>query len=182
MSDTFAAFWFRRDLRLDDNAGLFHALTSGKPVIPVFIFDREILDQLPAEDARVDFIHRSLHELQAQLAGMGSSLSVCYGLPSEIWPQLLKEFPIQAVYTNHDYEPYARQRDGQLADFFRAQGVDFHTFKDQVIFEKDEVLTGQGTPYTVFTPYSRKWKATLTKDHLKDYGTEAHFTQFFKSA
>lgn len=178
----YSVFWFRRDLRLDDNAGLFHALTSGKPVIPIFIFDKEILDELPREDARVDFLHRTLSGMQDELGKLGSSMVVKYGNPAEVWDDLLSEFPgIKAVFTNHDYEPYAIQRDQEVREMLASKGISFQTFKDQVIFEKEEILSGKGTPYTVFTPYSRNWKATLTKAHTTDYGTEAHFSSFFKS-
>lgn len=178
----FSVFWFRRDLRLDDNAGLFHALTSGRPVIPVFIFDREILDELPAKDARVDFLHQTLSALQTELKQLGSSLVVKYGQPMEVWQEILATFPqVKAVFTNHDYEPYATQRDTEVAEMLGENGIAFHTFKDQVIFEKEEILSGKGTPYTVFTPYSKNWKATLTKAHVADYGTEGHYAAFFKS-
>ncbi len=178
----FSVFWFRRDLRLDDNAGLFHALTSGRPVIPVFIFDTEILDELPPKDARVDFIHRTLEELQEKLREFGSSLLVKYGEPLQVWEEILSEYEgIKAVFTNHDYEPYALQRDREVGEILAQKGISFHTFKDQVIFEKKEILSGKGTPYTVFTPYSKNWKATLSPAHLTDYGTEAHFSHFFSS-
>ena len=178
----YSVFWFRRDLRLDDNAGLYHALTSGRAVIPVFIFDKEILDELPAKDARVNFIHQYLSEMQAQLRAWGSSLLVKYGEPMEVWQEIVREYAgIRAVYTNHDYEPYAIQRDEAVAQFLSGKSITFHTFKDQVIFEKKEILTGQEKPYTVFTPYSKKWKSSLTKAHLADYGTEAHWDSFFKT-
>lgn len=157
-----AAFWFRRDLRLEDNTGLFHALRSGLPVIPVFIFDRDILDPLPRQDARVEFIHQALSGMQQQLAAAGSSLVVRHGTVQETWQALLEQYPgIRAVYTNHDYEPYARSRDAHLEAWFRARGIAFHTFRDQVLFEKEELLSGSGKAYSVFTPYSRKWKDQL---------------------
>ncbi|MFK7923766.1 MAG: deoxyribodipyrimidine photo-lyase [Bacteroidia bacterium] len=176
------AFWFRRDLRLDDNVGLAHALKSGKQVVPVFMFDREILDELPQNDARVDFIHRTITDLQKQLGALGSSMIVRYGMPHDIWPELVERFSIKCVFTNHDYEPYALQRDGETKDLLAAKGVRLETFRDQVIFEKDEIVSkGKGTPYTVFTPYSRAWKAALTKERLADVKTEAHFDQFWDS-
>lgn len=180
--DTYSIFWFRRDLRLDDNAGLIHALTSGHPVIPIFIFDKEILDELPQKDARVDFIHRTLSEMQDSLREMGSSLVVKYGHVEKVWNEILEEYPeVKQVYTNHDYEPYAISRDVAIGKMLKSKGIGFHTFKDQVIFEREEILTQSETPYTVFTPYSRSWKAALTKEHLADYGTEKHFDAFFKS-
>ncbi len=182
MRERYTAFWFRRDLRLDDNAGLFQALTAGRPVIPVFIFDTEILGSLPQQDARVEFIHDTLSELQTQLAAFGSTLVVKHGSPTQIWPQLLLDHPIEAVYTNHDYEPYARLRDGEMAAMLQTQGVSFHTFQDQVIFEKTSILTQQGKAYTVFSPYARNWKAKLSADLLRANPTEAHFGSFWKSS
>lgn len=175
-----SAFWFRRDLRLDDNKALHAALTSGQPVLPVFIFDRHILEELPARDGRVEFIHQTLTEMDLQLREMGSGLIVRYGVPEEIWPQLVEEYSISAIYTNHDYEPYAATRDGMIAEMVSDKGAVFHTFRDQVIFEKDEILTKAGKPYTVFSPYARNWRATLTPERLKDVGTEVHFASFAK--
>ena len=176
-------FWFRRDLRLHDNAGLFHALREGKPVVPVFIFDRNILDELDdREDKRVGFIHSSLHEIERLLAVIGSTLDVRYGFPDEIWKQLIKDYAIENVYTNHDHEPYARKRDAEVTEMLEANGISFYSFKDQVIFEKDEVLKDDGKPYTVFTPYSRKWKAILNDFYLSSYPTEKFFLNFFRQA
>jgi deoxyribodipyrimidine photo-lyase len=172
-------FWFRRDLRLHDNAGLYHALRSGKSVLPIFIFDRDILEKLPPDDRRLRFIHQALGEVQAQLQGLGSTLHSWHGQPLEVFRQLTEQFPISAVYTNHDYEPYAQQRDNQIRDFLAGQGIAFHTFKDQAIFEKSEVLSGSGTPYTVFTPYARKWKETCRDFYLKSYPTERYFGNFY---
>lgn len=176
-----SAFWFRRDLRLHDNTGLYHALRVGGPVVPVFIFDRSILDELPADDARLTFIHQTISALQAELVVLGSSLVVRYGTPEAIWPALVAELGIEEVFTNHDYEPYARERDQRIKGLLWEQGIALHTFKDQVIFEKDEVLTQQGKPYSVFTPYSRAWRTKLTDDSLKPYPTENHFGNFWKS-
>lgn len=155
-------FWFRRDLRLEDNTGLYQALTAGKPVMGIFIFDTHILRHLPRKDARVEFIHLRIQKLHQQLLDVGSSLWVYHGQPEEILPGLVKTHQIQAVYTNHDYEPYATERDQKMAAVLENMGCGFHTSKDQVIFEKQEILTNSQTPYTVFTPYSRKWKALLT--------------------
>ncbi len=175
-------FWFRRDLRLEDNAGLYQALRQSQEVLPLFIFDKDILDLLPRpHDRRVHFIHERLQQLKKQLAGLDSDMVVRYGSPMEVWQKLLEDYPIEAVYTNHDYEPYARQRDTSMADFFASKGVGFHTFKDQCIFEKKEVLSNQGTVYTVFTPYSRKWKAQLQADSFAPYDTQAFFQNFVKN-
>jgi deoxyribodipyrimidine photo-lyase len=174
-------FWFRRDLRLQDNAGLYHALKSDRPVVPVFIFDTNILNELEDKaDRRVEFIHAALEELQEQLTAMGSSLEVFYGTPLEAYEQLLKKYNIGTVFTNHDYEPYALEREKKIAALLKEQGAVLKTFKDQVLLEKDEVLKDDGKPYTVFTPYSRKWKAILTDFHLKPYPVQNYFGNFFR--
>ena len=175
------AFWFRRDLRLEDNAALYHALKTGENVLPIFIFDKVILDELPRKDARVSFIHATLCDLSAKLAKIGSTLQVFYGNPVEIWQEMAEKFALSAVYTNHDYEPYAQKRDTEIATFLGEKNISFHTFKDQVIFEKEEILSNEGKPYTVFTPYSRKWKATLKEFYLKSYPTEKYFSHFHKA-
>lgn len=176
-----AAFWFRRDLRLHDNAGLYHALKSGKPVLAVFIFDRDILDKLDDKaDRRLVFIHRALQDMADELAALGSVLITRYGKPAEVWPELLREFNIKAVYTNRDYEPYARQRDKVIGEMLTANGIDFKLAKDQVIFERDEVTKDDGKPYTVFTPYKNRWRATLRDFYLKPYPTEKYFGNFVK--
>lgn len=174
-------FWFRRDLRLNDNAGLYNALRSGNAVLPIFIFDQTILSKLEDKsDKRVDFIHRSLTELRAQLKQLGSDLIVLNGNPLEIYKKLAGDYNIQAVYTNHDYEPYAKDRDSQVEELLNNDGIKFKTFKDQCIFEKDEVLKDDGKPYTVFTPYSKKWKSKINSFYLKSYPTEKYFDKFLK--
>lgn len=176
-------FWFRRDLRLRDNAGLYHALKEGKPVVPVFIFDRTILDELSDRaDRRVEFIHLALQEMQQQLNKSGSSLDVRYGYPEAVFKELLTEYQVEKVFTNHDYEPYAQQRDAAIQSLLNEQGISFHTYKDQVLLEKNEVLKDDGKPYTVFTPYSRKWKAVITPFHLKSYPVEKYKSNFYKQA
>ena len=162
MPTNVTVFWFRRDLRLDDNAGLFHALETGRPVLPLFIFDKAILDQLDDKtDKRVSFIHRRVEEMNDVLKRFGSTLLVKYGFVHEVFQQLLEDFPVKAVYTNHDYEPYAVKRDEEVKNFLSGQGIAFRSFKDQVIFEKNEVTKEDGSPYAVFTPFSKKWKALL---------------------
>lgn len=157
-------FWFRRDLRIADNHGLFNALKSGYPVLPVFIFDINILNQLGEKcDRRVDLIRNIIVDLQTEIAQFGSSLSVRYGKPVEIFEALTSELNIKAVYTNRDYEPYAIERDREVADFLSSKSISFLSFKDQVIFEWNEVLKADNTPYTVFTPYSKIWKQQLNK-------------------
>lgn len=156
-------FWFRRDLRLQDNAGLYHALKGPHPVLPLFIFDRNILDKLEdRSDARVHFIHSVISSLKEELRELGSDLLVRYGHPAKIWSELQASFPIQAVYTNHDFEAYAIERDQTIKGILAEDNIAFHTFKDHVIFEKKEVTKNDGGVYTVFTPYSKSWKAKLS--------------------
>ena len=176
-------FWFRRDLRLHDNAGLYHALKSENPVLPVFIFDKNILDKLEdKKDRRVEFIHNAVSEMQDELLKFGSSLLVKYGSPEEIFPALLNEYDVSEIYTNHDYETYAHDRDNAVSEYAMSEGVEFKTYKDHVIFEKNEVLSGAGTPYTVFTPYSRKWKEkALDTSYLESYPNEEYFNNFLKA-
>jgi len=165
-------FWFRRDLRLDDNVGLFHALNSTEEVLPVFIFDESILAELPKEDARVTFIHELLSKIQEQLALQGKSLAVFHGKPVAVFKQLISEHSISTVYTNHDYEPYARKRDKEINQLLKEHGIDFKTSKDQVIFEKSEVVKDDGLPYVVYTPYSKKWKEKFKTISLPNYPSE----------
>lgn len=176
-------FWFRRDLRMDDNAGLYHALKLRQPLVPVFIFDRNILDELDdKDDKRVSFIYESLKHMQDELVEWGSSLDVRYGFPEEVFNALLKDYQIGKVFTNGDYEPYATERDRKIETFLRKKNITFHSYKDQVIFEKEEVVKDDGTPYTVFTPYARKWKATLTNFYLKQYPCKKYYEHFYKQA
>jgi deoxyribodipyrimidine photo-lyase len=175
-------FWFRRDLRLEDNTGLAYALQSGQPVLPVFIFDRHILDHLPARDYRVIFLWRELERLQEALGPLGSAMIVRYGYPEQIWPALLAEHYIEAIHANKGYEPYDKRRDGQIAAMAREQGVAFYSYKDHVIFEEDELLTGQGKAYTVFTPYKKRWLKTMAPaEHLADAPSAAHFDGFWQN-
>lgn len=161
------ACWLRRDLRLDDNTALYHALKSGKRVLIVFIYDTAILDKLPSRsDRRVQFISEQLKQINSTLANYNSTLLVEHGTPFDAWKRLTSRFNITAVYCNHDYEPYANERDGKIRHLLRSRGAQFHTYKDQCIFEKRELLTGTGNPYTVFTPYSRSWKSALTDEHI----------------
>lgn len=181
MSAPIAIFWFRRDLRLHDNAGLYHALKSGYPVLPLFIFDTNILDDLPTRnDARVEFIQRAVADLANTLEDLGSAIHIAQGKPVEVWQQLLQKYNIGAVFTNRDYEPYALERDSAVANLLKKRGIPFLDFKDHVIFDRDEVLKDDGTPYTVFTPYSRKWKAKLASRPNEASGALAQ-SFFFKS-
>ncbi|MDF1561234.1 MAG: deoxyribodipyrimidine photo-lyase [Bacteroidales bacterium] len=177
-----ALFWFRRDLRLDDNVGLFHALKSGYSVLPVFIFDRSILEKLEdRHDRRLSFIHGAIESLQKKITAAGSSLRVMHGTPEQAMSQLLAEYDVRAVYANSDYEPYAVERDRQIGLMLDKSGVPFHTLKDQVIFEKNEVVKSDGTPYTVFTPYSRVWKKKLTQEDLTGSPSEQLMNNLVKT-
>lgn len=174
-------FWFRRDLRLHDNAGLYHALKGNLPVIPVFIFDKNILDNLEDKhDQRVQFIHDELLLMQENLKKKKSSLEVYYGTPEHIFKTLIKKYTIETVFTNHDYEPYSIKRDNIIQNLLNQNGIDFKTHKDHVIFEKDEVLKDDGKPYTVFTPYSKKWKSLLRPFYVKSYPIEKYNANFFR--
>jgi len=175
--------WFRRDLRLSDNAALYHALRLGVPVLPLFIFDRNILDQLEdTRDRRVEFIHAALGDMQEQLAALGSSLEIYYGSPLEVFTRITEKYAVNTVFANHDYEPYALEREKDIFDFLNSRGISLQTYKDQVIFEKDEVLKDDGKPYTIFTPYANKWKTRLTRFHLESYPTEKYFSNLYKQA
>jgi len=173
-------FWFRRDLRLDDNAGLHHALQQDLPLLPIFIFDSDILEELDdKKDKRVSFIHYVLQQLQNELINLGSSLDVRFGKPSEVFKKLLKGYSIHAVYTNHDYEPYAKERDQAIKTLLKEKGILFQTFKDQVIFEKNEVVKDNNEAYYVFTPYSKKWLGLLKEGDYKPYSSKKFFKNFF---
>ena len=170
-------FWFRRDLRLDDNAGLYHALKHSRHVLPIFIFDTVILKELDnPEDARVTFIYDAVKNLKRDLEKMGSSLLVLYGDPTKIF----HEIQPHSVYANEDYEPYARQRDEAIAMNLRARNISFSHFKDQVIFAKAEVVKDSSEPYTVFTPYSKRWKSKLNDFYKRSYTNEKYFSSFRK--
>lgn len=165
-------FWFRRDLRLEDNTALFHALNSNESVLPIFIFDENILSQLEKDDARVTFIHKQLEKIQLQLKTLGKSLAVFHGTPEVVFKKIITENSIKAVFTNHDYEPTARKRDTTINQLLKEHQIEFKTCKDQVIFEKNEVVKDDGSPYVVFTPYSKKWKEHLSKIRLISYPSE----------
>ncbi len=173
--------WLRRDLRLEDHAAMYHALKSGRPVLVVFIFDPNILDRLEnKKDARVDFIHQQLVKINQQLTDKGSQLVVKLQTPQRAWEEIISEFNVEAVFTNHDYEPYARKRDQEIADLLKQNDIAFHTYKDQVIFEKGEVKKADGTPYTVFTPYYKQWQLKLNSFYLKPYPTAKYFKNLYQ--
>jgi deoxyribodipyrimidine photo-lyase len=163
-----ALFWFRRDLRLTDNAGLYHALERSQRVSCFFVLDREILDALSnKKDRRVEFIRESLAGIECILRRHGSTLTVLHGRPVEEVPALAARLKASAVFANHDYEPDALRRDRAVAVALTQIGVEFITRKDQVIFERDEVLTQSGEPFLVFTPYKNAWLKRLTHGDLQ---------------
>ena len=174
-------FWFRRDLRLNDNTGLYAALQTDHPVQAVFIFDRNILDKLENKnDQRVAFIHAALTEIQEELLKLGGTLHVYYDTAENAWTKIVSDYNIEKVFTNNDYEPYAAERDKRVEGFLNQGKIDFQTYKDQVIFEKNEVTKDDGKPYTVFTPYSKKWKATLAQYPFTSVSTKKYLSNFYK--
>lgn len=181
MDNTINIFWFRRDLRLDDNIGLFNTLNAANPVLPLFIFDTDILNKLGSNsDRRVDFIHRSITDLDHQLKKLGSSLLVLQGKPIDVWKKLMGQYKIGSVFTNHDYEPDAIKRDIDITKLLEQKGITFNSFKDQVIFEKNEVVKPDGKPYTVFTPYSKVWLSKFSPAELMDNSIKKLKNNFFR--
>ncbi len=161
-----SVFWFRRDLRLDDNVGFLNALKGDFPVLPIFIFDTQILEKLPKDDARVSFIFDTLQDMRNQLQEEhDSSLAMFNGTPDEVFKNLIEEYDIKCVFTNNDYEPYAKDRDEEIAKLLSKNDIDFKAFKDQVIFEKFEVIKDDGDPYVVYTPYKNKWKSIFDNEN-----------------
>lgn len=152
-----SVFWFRRDLRLEDNTAFHNALSSGLKVLPIFIFDEDILEELPKDDARLSFIHETLESINQTLIEKDSSLLCLKGKPEKVWKKLITQYDINQVYINKDYEPYAIGRDQQIKELLEKNGIELHAFKDQVVFEENEILKGDGTPYTIYTPYKNKW-------------------------
>ncbi len=182
MNNEITIFWLRRDLRLNDNAALYHALKENKKVLPVFIFDKNILSKLEDKyDRRIDFIHQALLKINKELLPHHTFLEVCFDKPLSAFAKILKKYNVKNVYANHDYEPYAKERDEEITSFLQNKNIIFKTFKDQCVFEKSEVVKDDGKPYTVFTPYSRKWKANLNPFYYKEYPVKKYFKNFFKN-
>jgi deoxyribodipyrimidine photo-lyase len=176
-------FWFRRDLRLHDNAGLYRALKGPNPVLCLFIFDRDILDRLEdKDDARVTFIYNTITQLTKELEEHKTGLLIKYDKPENAWKEILEEYQVAAVYTNRDYEPYAKKRDGEIGEMLQQKGIEFKTFKDQVIFEREEVVKDDLKPYTVFTPYKKRWFKKVNEFYLKAYPTEKYFKNLYPTA
>ena len=175
MKDTVNIFWFRRDLRLDDNVGFYNALKSEHPVLPIFIFDKEILKKLPKDDARLTFIYETLQKMRSKLEDKNnSSIAVFHGEPATIYKNLLEKYNIDTVFTNRDYEPYAKDRDDKIQQLLNDNTIKFKTFKDQVIFEQNEVTKKDGLPYVVYTPYMKVWK-----EQFKTYTLDFYYTSSF---
>ena len=183
MAQSISICWLRRDLRLHDNAALYYALKSGRPVLVVFVFDRLILDILEdRRDRRVEFIYKEIHKINDELMQMGSALVARYGRPIDVLKQLIDEYDVAEVFTNDDYEVYAKERDFVVKQMLAERGIGFRTSKDQAIFDHDEVVTGSGKPYTVFGAYSRNWMGKLNEFYLKSYPTEKYFSNFHKTS
>lgn len=181
MPKEISIWWLRRDLRLFDNAALHHALKGQYPVLPVFIFDTAILEKLPEKkDKRVAFIYKAVQGIKDELQKNGSSLYVLNDIPLDAFKKICGEFYVKEVFTNHDYEPYAIERDNTLKKFLEENDIAFHTYKDQVVFEKSEVTKTDGTPYTVFTPYSNAWKKKYAEQQPPTFATAKHFSNLLK--
>jgi deoxyribodipyrimidine photo-lyase len=175
-------FWFRRDLRLHDNKGLYYALKSAGPVLPVFIFDDDILDPLPGDDHRVTFFYGLLKEMDRQLRKAGSGLLVKRGRPLQVFAEILEQYQVGSVFCNGDHEPYGQERDQQVRQLLDDKGIPMHASIDHLIMEKNEVLKADGSPYLVFTPYSKQWKKQLTGKHLNHFESEAMTDRFFQGS
>ena len=177
--DKISIFWFRRDLRLHDNVALFNALKSGEKVLPIFIFDTSILDKLPKNDARVSFIIKELRSMNEHLKSFDASIDIYHGKPIEVFESLIKKYPIASVFTNHDYEPYAIKRDQEIKELLSSENINFNSFKDQVIFEKNEITKKDGNPYVVYTPYSKKWMEAYEQINHTHYTSEDLLSQLY---
>jgi deoxyribodipyrimidine photo-lyase len=176
--------WLRRDLRLEDNAALYHALRSEHPVLLLFIFDTGILGKLHDKaDARVTYIYQAISGIQTQLRALNSSILIKIGTPIELWEQeILQEYAVKSLYYNVDYEPQARERDKTITDLLTQRQIPVHSYKDQTLLDRDEILKPDGSPYTVYSPYFRQWSAKLEDDFfLKSYPTEKYFSNFLKT-
>ena len=165
-------FWFRRDLRIEDNCGLFHALNGKNKVLPIFIFDKEILKKLPKQDARLEMILMSLNTIDLAMKAKKCSVGKFHGTPKAIFTELIKKWQVEKVICNEDYEPYATNRDAEIRGLLEREGVAFEMHKDQVIFAKDEIVKKDGSPYKVYTPFSRKWLERFEENELKIYPSE----------
>jgi deoxyribodipyrimidine photo-lyase len=181
MKEKVNIFWFRRDLRVADNCGFYEALVAGKPVLPVFIYDSKILNDLEDDDSRVEFITAEVAKLKEEFERNNSTLWIYHGKPLEAFKRLWIEYEIDTVYANQDYEPYAKERDQEINSFLATHGVGLLQFKDQLIFHKNDILKPDGKPYTVFTPYSKKWLANLNVNPIENYPSEKYLKNLLKT-
>ncbi len=182
MKKKVSIFWFRRDLRLEDNVGLSEALKGAYPVLPIFIFDKQILDKLPKNDARVSFIFDELQKMRKTLnEQFSSAIGFYYGNPNTIFKTLLESYDLQNVFTNRDYEPYAKERDSSISEILATKDVPFFTFKDQVIFEKKDIVKDDGKPYVVYTPFKNKWKGKFDASQLANSDPKPHFKNLIQN-
>ena len=181
MKKKISIYWFRRDLRLHDNVGFSEALKGDVPVVPIFIFDSSILKKLDKKDARVSFIYQEVQKMRTRLLkDYDSSLGIYHGSPENVFRQLISDFDIVSVYTNRDYEPYALERDTSIGEILEKENISFKTFKDQVIFEKNDVVKDDGKPYVVYTPFKNKWKQNFNRGYLKEAATTPLFGNLIK--
>ncbi|NQX86409.1 MAG: deoxyribodipyrimidine photo-lyase [Flavobacteriaceae bacterium] len=175
-----SVFWFRRDLRLEDNTGLYKALQSGTPVLPIFIFDSNILNTLPKNDARVHFIYNTLKALDSRLKkAYNSGITIYQGTPLDSFIKLTQQYSIDKVYTNDDYEPYAIQRDLDLSAFLKSKGIVFKAFKDHVIFERNDIVKKDGTPYKVYTPYAKQWMIGIRSNPIQQFPSQDYLHNLY---
>jgi len=179
LKDNLVIFWFRRDLRLKDNAGLFHALNENDKVLPIFIYDKNTLDKLNKSDHRVDFIEYSLKKLNDLLKKNNKSISIYYGKPVKVFSELIKKYNVTKVYSNKDYTPYSIKRDKKVEELLKVNNIDFNSYKDHVLFEKYEVVKDDNTPYKVYTPFSRKWLIKMSENKIDFFNSEKYIHKFF---
>ena len=179
MKDNLVIFWFRRDLRLKDNAGLFHALNENDKVLPIFIYDKNTLDKLNKSDHRVDFIEYSLKKMNDLLKKNNKSISIYYGKPVKVFSELIKKYNVTKVYSNKDYTPYSIKRDKKVEELLKVNNIDFNSYKDHVLFEKYEVVKDDNTPYKVYTPFSRKWLIKMSENKIDFFNSEKYIHKFF---
>ena len=179
MRDNLVIFWFRRDLRLKDNAGLFHALNENNKVLPIFIYDKNTLDKLNKSDHRLDFIEHSLKKLNDLLKKNDKSISIYYGKPVKVFSELIKKYNVSKVYSNKDYTPYSIKRDKKVEELLKVNNIDFNSFKDNVLFEKFEIVKNDNTPYKVYTPFSRKWLIKMSENKIDFFNSEKYIYKFF---
>ena len=172
MNDKTVIFWFRRDLRLNDNTGLYHSLKNNSKVLPIFIYDKNTLSKLNGTDHRLDFIQSSINNINVILNKKNKSLSTFYGKPLEVFSKLIKKYNISKVYTNTDYTPYSTQRDIKIKELLESKNIKFKSYKDHVLFEKSEVVKNDNTPYKVYTPYSRKWLLKMSETNIEYFNSE----------